>query len=613
MKELELLSPAKNLEFGKAAINYGADAVYIGADNYGARRAASNTTKDIESLCIYAHKFNSKVYAAVNTIIKDNEFKDAVSLIWDLWKAGCDAVIIQDLGLLEASLPPIRIFASTQTHNYDLDRVKMLDNAGMDRIILARELSLEQIKTISQETKCELECFVHGALCVSFSGQCYLSALTSNRSANRGNCSQPCRLPYTLEDSNGKIIAENKHLLSLKDLNLSSRLNDLIDAGISSFKIEGRLKDINYVKNITAFYREKLDDIIALNDNYKRSSSGRTEISFSPDPEKTFYRGGTAFFINDRKQGIMSANTPKSIGKFIGTVREIKERYIVTQEEIEINAGDGLCYFDAEGILQGFHVNSAVKILIYPFEIPEDITVGTKLYRNQDKEFEDALARDKSKRQIDINIRIKETETGFEFAAEDEDGNCSSVEYPFDKIEAQNPESINQSINDQLSKSGNTIFRVMSVMNELSKVYFMKKSELNLARRELLEKLEEERSKNYKHINHSVREEDNPDLEKTSKYRRYLDYKANVSNKKAESFYNKRDYQIKEPAFELLKNKEDKVIMTSRHCLRYEFGMCKIHQNGEFTEATYPLWLTDGINKYKLDFDCERCEMKIKS
>ncbi|MDP3581481.1 MAG: peptidase U32 family protein, partial [Ignavibacteria bacterium] len=417
---LELLSPAKNLETGIAAIDCGADAVYIGAPSFGAREAAGNSLEDIEKLTRYSHKFWAKVFVTVNTIIFDDELEEVCRLITKLYNIGVDAVIFQDMAILEMELPPIPLYASTQTHNYELERIKLLDVLGIKRIILARELTLEEIKNIKREVGAELEFFIHGALCVSLSGQCYMSHELSGRSANRGECAQNCRLPYSLIDANNEVLVANKHLLSLRDLNLSSYLNDLVDAGITSFKIEGRLKDVSYVKNITAFYRQQLDDIIKNNPHYEKASSGFSVIPFEPDPERTFNRGFTSYFVNDRGDDVSSHDSPKSKGKYLGKVTSVtKDGFLIGTTDKIVN-GDGICFYDDAGVLLGMSVNKVDGQKIFTKELL-GIKTGTKIYRNFDFAFDKDLSKE-CQRKINAEIAFRELPNGFSISAIDENG-----------------------------------------------------------------------------------------------------------------------------------------------------------------------------------------------
>ena len=401
VRSIELLAPAKDLQCGIEAINHGADAVYIGSPKFSARAAAGNTLEDIRTLCSYAHQFGARIYVAFNTILTDEELPDAETIIWELYRAGADALIVQDMGILSLNLPPIPLHASTQTDNRTPAKVKFLQDAGFTQVVLARELSLNEIHAIASETTVPLEVFVHGALCVSYSGQCYISSALSGRSANRGECAQYCRLPYTLLDAEGNEILKDKHLLSLKDLNQSQHLEALLDAGVTSLKIEGRLKEVSYVKNITAYYRKKLDALFAKRPEYKRASVGHETYTFEPIAEKSFNRGFTSFFLQQRQKDITSFDTPKSVGERVGTVKELKGNSFTIAGTKQLSNGDGLIFFNSEGNLEGFRVNRVEENRVFPLEMPR-ISPKTILYRNYDHAFEKLLEKPSAERKIDV-------------------------------------------------------------------------------------------------------------------------------------------------------------------------------------------------------------------
>lgn len=602
MREIELLCPAKNSEAGITAINYGADAVYIGADKFGARSAAGNSIKDIEQLINYAHKFNAKVYATVNTILDDTELTEAEKLIRELNDIGADAVIIQDLGLLKVDLPNIPLFASTQTHNYDLDRIKFLEKAGFSRIILARELSLNQITEIRANTSIDIESFVYGALCVSFSGQCYMSQALKSRSANRGECAQLCRMKYSLLDETGRFLAKNKYLLSLKDLNLSSYIYDLLQAGVSSFKIEGRLKDINYVKNVTAFFRNKIDEVLSGNSDYKKASSGSTKYFFTPDLEKTYNRGFTNYFINGESGDLTNFDTPKSIGKLIGVVNNMKDGAFEIQTEETIIPGDGLCFVSASGEFQGFFVNKVAGAKIYPNEL-KIILPGTKIYRNNDLDFEKILKTDKSKRKIECRATLFEIESGLKLEIIDEDGNKVEILKSIENEKAQNPDKAIENYIKQLKKSGDSDFNISEVNVIAEELSFVPASYINALRREGLQALADLRLASYKRALRLHAASDNVYPVEN------LDYSANVMNSLASAFYKESGINRIDPAFERTNNLAGKTLMTTKLCLRKEFSLCTKNPDG--TSNARSLLLVDANNKYSLEFDCKKCVMKI--
>jgi collagenase-like PrtC family protease len=598
-RHIELLAPAKDLESGRAAINHGADAVYVGAPKFGARAAAGNSLNDIAKLIQYAHRYWTKVYVALNTILFDDELDEAQAIVRSLSEAGADALIIQDMGLLELDLPPIPLFASTQTHNYSLEKIQFFEKVGFQRVILARELSLKQLKEIRTNTTIDLEFFIHGALCVSFSGQCYLSQATQGRSANRGACAQPCRLPYTLTDSSGKILAKDKYLLSLKDLNLSEYLRDLIDAGVSSFKIEGRLKDINYVKNVIAFYRQRIDEILETDSSLSCASSGRTMPAFQPDPSRTFNRGFTDYFIRRRNKDILSSHTPKSVGACLGKAGKTRRDHFLLETTEALHNGDGICFFDRQEVLCGTNINKVEKNKIYPSEL-KGIEEGTMIYRNYDHQFAKSLQENKTKRLINVRMQFEETENGFVLSIVDDDDVKVSVIQKVEKIPAKNQAAAEETVRRQLMKLGDSIFVSDELHIVWSQPYFIPVRVCNKLRREAIAQLEEKRMKRFPRHHSSI-------IPNSEPYpTTHLDYSANVANKKSESFYRRHGVEIIEPAFELQHSKRT-TVMTMKHCLRFQFGLCV----GQATADADPLFLQDAKNTYRLEFDCEACQMKI--
>jgi putative protease len=598
-RHIELLAPAKDLESGRAAINHGADAVYIGAPKFGARAAAGNSLNDIAKLIQYAHRYWANVYVAINTILFDDELDEAQAIVRSLSEAGADALIIQDMGLLELDLPPIPLFASTQTHNYSLEKIQFLEKVGFQRVILARELSLKQLKEIRANTSFDLEFFIHGALCVSFSGQCYLSQATQGRSANRGACAQPCRLPYTLSDGSGKILAKDKYLLSLKDLNLSEYLRDLIDAGVSSFKIEGRLKDINYVKNVTAFYRQRIDEILETDSSLSSASSGRTMLAFQPDPSRTFNRGFTDHFIRRRNKDILSSHTPKSVGACLGKVGKTRRDHFLLETSEALHNGDGICFFDQQEVLCGTNINKVERNKIYPSEL-KGIEERTMIYRNYDHQFAKTLQENKTKRLINVKMQFEEIESGFVLSIVDDDDVKVSVVQKVEKTPAKNLAVAEETVRRQFMKLGDSIF-VSERLNIIwSQPYFIPVSVCNELRREAIAQLEEKRMKRFPRHHSSI-------IPNSEPYpMTHLDYSANVANKKSESFYRRHGVEIIEPAFELQHNKRA-TVMTMKHCLRFQYDLCA----GQGTANADPLFLQDAKNTYRLEFDCEACQMKI--
>lgn len=598
--KLELLSPAKDLESGIAAINCGADAVYIGAPKFGARAAVGNSIRDVSKLIDYAHKYWAKVYVTINTIIYDDEIEEVKKLINELYDAGLDAVIFQDFSLLEMDLPPVQLFASTQTHNYELDRIKFLDSLGIKRIILARELSLEQIKSIKKNTNAELEFFVHGALCVCLSGQCYMSQAMLGRSANRGECAQPCRLQFSLIDANGKIIVKDKHLLSIRDLNLSAYLYELIEAGITSFKIEGRLKDISYVKNITSYYRKQLDSIIENNSSLRKSSSGFSQIPFNPDPNKTFNRGYTSYFIDGKDENIGSIDSPKSKGEFIGKVKSISKNQFTIDTKDTLANGDGICFYDDSGELKGMNINKVEGNTVYTFEFIE-IRTGTEIYRNHDHSFMSELKKE-CKRKILVRFIIDESENGINITAKDEDNISVIYSESISKEPAKNVEQALQILKTQFAKSGDTIFEIENVEVNLSTALFLPVKKINEMRRKVLNLLEIERIKQYKREERITK--NLSAILKTKK----LDYRSNVVNKLSEKFYKGKGAEEIEAGLELQKNYSGKVLMTCKYCIKDELGYCGVDKKTKLQE---PLYIVNNNRRYRLAFNCSECKMEI--
>lgn len=603
MRKIELLAPAKNLETGMAAINYGADAVYIGAPKFGARAAVGNTLEDIGKLIKYAHRYWAKVFITMNTILYDNELKEAEKLIHDLYKLGADALIVQDMGILEMDLPPIELHASTQTHNFDLERIQFLEKVGFKRIILARELSLEQIKEIRANTSVDLEYFVNGALCVCLSGQCYFSHATTGRSANRGECSQACRMKYDLQDENGNVLAKDKHLLSLKDLNLSNEISDIVDAGICSLKIEGRLKDISYIKNITSHYSEKLDLCISGNKELERVSSGRVNVNFKADPERTFNRGFTPYFFKGRVPEIANFFSPKSLGKEIGKIIAVRKDHFLIKSKLALHNGDGLCFFNKNKLLKGILVNGVKGDKIYPNDMSM-ICEGVTLYRNNDHEFAKELKQDKSVRKISVDILFEQLGDQFFLHITDENG--ISVSNSLNEVFelAKNAEMAKANIEKQLSKLGDSIYELASIQLNLNETPFIQAKLLNELRRNTLEELSQIR------IEEAEKGSTRPLISHPKYYTDKISYMGNVSNCKAEDFYKKCGVEDIEKAFELQKNFDGKTVMVTKHCLRYEFGKCpKLVKT--IGEKPGPLYLVDNNRKYGLEFNCQRCEMKV--
>ena len=541
LRKIELLAPANNLECGLEAINHGADAVYIGAPKFGARSAAGNSLDDIQTLVKHAHLYNARIYVTVNTILKEEELLETEKMIWELYGMGVDALIVQDMGITGLNLPPIPLHASTQTDNRTSDKVKFLANAGFRQVVLARELSLKEIDRIHRENPdVALEAFVHGALCVSYSGQCYVSEACFGRSANRGECAQFCRLSFNMVDADNQVMVSNKHLLSLKDMNQSNQLEALIDAGVSSFKIEGRLKDVSYVKNVTAAYRQKLDEILNRRPDLIKASSGTCYFDFKPQLDKSFSRGFTHYFVNGRDRDIASFDTPKSLGEEMGTVKEIRGNYLTVAGLKSFNNGDGVCYLDEKGTLQGFRINRVDGNKLFLQEMPE-IKQRTVLYRNYDQEFEKILSRESAKRKIAVELLLEDHVFGFSLTLTDEDRNLVTLALPRDKELARSPQTKN--LEEQLAKLGNTPFEAIKVEVRFSDNWFIQVSALADLRRKAVDELLTLRSINYKR-EVSVWKSTSHAYPQTE-----LTYLGNVMNSKAHSFYAAHGVKNIAPAF----------------------------------------------------------------
>lgn len=602
VRKIELLSPAKDLNCGIEAVNHGADAVYIGAPKFGARAAAGNSLEDIRTLCDYAHQFGVRVYVALNTILKEDELEEAQRLVWSLYEAGTDALIVQDMALMQMDLPPVPLHASTQTDNRTVEKVHFLEQAGFTQVVLARELSLDEIRRIASETDVALEVFVHGALCVSFSGQCYLSAALSGRSANRGECAQYCRLPYTMVDADGKIIADNKHLLSLKDMNRADELEALMDAGVSSFKIEGRLKDVSYVKNVTAYYRKKLDEILKRRPEYVRVSSGVSRYTFTPQVEKSFNRGFTSFYLYGRTPDVTAFDTPKSLGEFVGTVKEIRGNSFTVAGLTPLNNGDGLVFFNARGELDGFRVNRVVDNRVYPQEMPR-LSPKMKLYRNYDQQFEKLLSKPSAVRKIGVSMTFTDNPGGFSLEMEDGSGARITVARLFVKELAEKEQTDN--IRVQLAKLGNTLFEAEKIEVNLTDNWFVPSSLLADMRREAVNLLLSDRRIRYPR--ELSRKPDS--VAKPLFPQQQLTYLGNVANTRARSFYQEHGVKTIDPAFEL-KAPDHVPLMFSKHCLRYSMGWCPTYQKKKspFREPYYLLYKEVRL---RLMFDCKHCQMLV--
>ena len=589
MTALELLAPAKNLACGIAAIDHGADAVYIGAPKFGARAAVGNSIDDIRQLCDYAHQFGAKIYVTLNTIVYDHELSEAQKLINQLAEIGVDAILVQDMGLLQfMDGKPFEIHASTQTDNRTVDKVRWLKQVGFSRAVLARELSAEEIAEIHREVPdIDLEVFVHGALCVSYSGICYASQHCFQRSANRGECAQFCRMRFSLVDADGVEIEHERYLLSLKDMNQSDNLDKLIEAGAVSFKIEGRLKDVTYVKNVTAAYSERLNAYIRKHaDKYCRASKGRCEYTFTPNLNRTFNRGYTTYFMNGRQPNIASFDTPKAVGEFVGKVKEIRHDSFNVAGTASFANGDGLCFLNQDRQFEGFRANRVVGNRIYPFKMPAGLRPGMSLYRNNDQEFERILSKPSATRKIPVSIALRAVDDGFELSA---DG--VTLHFVAEHQIAQ--KSPRENLVRQLSKLGDTIYECQEIDVPADFNYFIPNSQLADMRRQLTEALVQPQRQLIQ-----AKVSGNPGVNK-------LSYQNNISNRQSAVFYGTDELS----AFELKGGNGP--IMQCRHCIRYSLGYC-VKRGGKRPTWHEPLSLVLGDGRrFRLEFDCAHCQMNV--
>lgn len=631
LRKIELLAPAKNLECGIAAIDHGADAVYIGAAQFGARQTAGNSTEDIAELTRYAHQFGAVVYVTVNTIVYEKELAALEHLLKQLVEMGVDAILVQDMAVLEIykklkaeyvargyRMPALH--ASTQTDNRSADKVKWLKENGFERVVLARELSLEEITDIHKaHPDVELEAFVHGALCVSYSGACYASQYFFNRSANRGECAQFCRMAFDLKDSDGETLIEDSYLLSLKDMCQLDRLGDLLEAGVCSLKIEGRLKDANYVKNVVATYSEALNAYIAKHTGkYCRSSYGRCTYTFTPALEKTFNRGFTHYFFNGRQKDISSFNTPKAMGEYVGYVKEIRRGSFNVAGTAMFANGDGLCFFNRQKKLEGFRVNRVENNRLYPLTMPKNLEPGMALYRNNDIEFERVMQGKTATRKLQVRFVVNVVDGKLTFTATDECGRSANV------VLNETPEKAQKSQHDnivkQLEKLGNTVWTANEIsINNSADEFFIPSSRLAAVRRELLEALEDTPVSNHTDKQAVGETATNSINANNTVYADTINI-ANVANTTAQNYYAAHGVKNAPTAFEL--NSDYKAgsttppsavppLMTCRYCLRYALGYC-VKNGGKRPTWHEPLHLEakNGI-RVRLAFNCAKCQMEV--
>ena len=623
--QLELLSPARDADIGIEAVNHGADAVYIGGPAFGARATAGNALRDLERLITHAHRFNSRIFVTLNTILRDDELEDARRMAWQVYEAGADALIIQDMGLLELDLPPIQLHASTQTDIRTPEKARFLQDAGLSQIVIARELDLAQIAAIRAATdpaRTTIEFFVHGALCVAYSGQCFISHAHTGRSANRGDCNQACRLPYEVLDGQGRIIAHEKHVLSMKDNNQSDNLRALITAGVRSFKIEGRYKDMGYVKNITAHYRKLLDEIIEEGE-LTRSSSGRTTFTFAPDPDQNFNREFTDYFVNGRKDDIGAFDTPKTPGRAIGWVTQIGDKWFeleTSDKATVLHNGDGLCYYDLQKELVGVHINRAESVhakkgiwRVFPKDPIagfKDLRKGLEINRNRDMDWVRTLDKKSSDRRIGLWAQFAQTPDGFALTLTDEDGFVGHAAIVQEHQSATDAVKAEATLREQLGRFGATIFAVHDIALQLSQPWFVPASALNQLRREALAALEAARAKGFVRLPRATPVEPPAPFPEDT-----LTYLANVFNHKAHDFYVKHGVKVIDAAYESKEEEGEVSLMITKHCVRFSMSLCPKQAKGVIgvkgTIKAEPLQLINGKEKLTLRFDCKPCEMHV--
>ena len=625
--QLELLAPARTADIGIEAINHGADAVYIGGPSFGARSTADNSVQDIARLVKHAHRYNSRIFVTVNTILRDDELEGARKLAWQLYDAGADALIIQDMGLLEIDMPPIQLHASTQTDIRTPEKARFLQDSGLSQIVLARELTIEQIQAIRAQTHCTLEFFVHGALCVAYSGQCYISHAHTGRSANRGDCSQACRLPYQVVDSAGRFVAHDKHVLSMKDNNQSANLAALVDAGVRSFKIEGRYKDLAYVKNITAHYRKLFDELIEareLSDQpFFRASSGRTTFTFSPDPNQNFNREFTDYFVQGRKEDIGAFDTPKNPGQAIGFVTQVSDQWVelsVNSPGTLLNNGDGLCYYDLQKELVGLAINRAEavsgKVGVWrvfpkdPMSGFKDLRKGTEVNRNRDMNWVRMLEKTSSTRRMGVWMALAYERGSLTLNVTDEDGHSASAQCEWQGQTAKDAALNREQLITHLSKLGATVFEALEVDVTKAAAVFVPASVLNPLRRAALAQLESARAAAYER---PVRAK--PVEPPVAYPEDTLTYLANVYNDKARAFYAKHGVKVMAAAYEAQEELGEVSLMITKHCVRFSLSLCPKQAKGvtgvQGTVKAEPLQLINGKEKLTLRFDCKPCEMHV--
>lgn len=624
---LELLSPARDVAIAREAILHGADAVYLGGPSFGARHNACNEVSDIARLVEFAQRYHARVFTTLNTILHDDELEPARALIHQLYDAGVDALIVQDMGVMELDIPPIELHASTQTDIRTLERAKFLDQAGFSQLVLARELNLKEIRAISDATDAAIEFFIHGALCVAFSGQCNISHAQTGRSANRGDCSQACRLPYTLKDDQGRVVAFEKHLLSMKDNNQSANLRALVEAGVRSFKIEGRYKDMGYVKNITAYYRQRLDDILADRPDLARASSGRTAHFFVPDPDKTFHRGSTDYFVSERKIDIGAFDSPTFTGLPVGVVEKVNRRDLIAVTHAPLSNGDGLNVLVKREVV-GFRANIAElkgtfnedgeedgekrwRYRVEPNEMPEALgrlRPNHPLSRNLDHDWQQALLKASAERRIGVSWKVELRGQALKLTATSEEGVSVGVVLPGPFGAAQKPAQALDGLRDLLTQLGTTIYHAQGVTLDAPQAFFVPNSQLKALRREAIDRLTAARVAAHPRGGRKAESVPAPVYPEA-----HLSFLANVYNQKARDFYHRHGVQLIDAAYEAHEESGEVPVMITKHCLRFSFNLCPKQAKGVTGVRTKvaPMQLVHGDEVLTLKFDCKPCEMHV--
>ncbi|MFO6419278.1 peptidase U32 family protein [Hylemonella sp. W303a] len=630
-QHLELLAPARDAAIGIEAINHGADAVYIGGPSFGARDKAGNPVEEIERLCAHAHRYGARIFVTLNTILRDDELEGARRMAWQVWNAGADALIVQDMGLTMLDLPPIQLHASTQTDIRTPEKARFLQDAGFSQMVLARELTLQQIQAIRAEVRdATLEFFIHGALCVAYSGQCFISHAVTGRSANRGSCSQECRQPWTVTDSQNRIVAHDKHVLSLKDNDQSANLEALVDAGIRSFKIEGRYKDMATIKNVTAHYRQLVDQLLERRPEFAASSDGHCRYTFAPDPERGFNRGGTDYFVNGRRDDIGAFDTPKHAGIAIGHVTRVNADSFdveLNSAELALNNGDALTWWDRQGELQGVPVNVAKPLSnsggrlwrVFPNMPKEmqgqavsalkDLRKDAEVSRNRDMAWERLLDKKSAERLIPVALTLRDTDSGFSLTLSDGHHSASAqLQHPHER--AKDATRAEATLREHLGKLGGTLFEAQSITLELNQPWFIPASLLNALRRDAVAALESARAAAWQRLPKAQPvEPPAPYPEDT------LSYLANVYNSQAAAFYARHGVKVIAAAYESHEELGEASLMITKHCVRFSLSLCPKQAKGvtgvQGTVRAEPMTITQGKEKFTLRFDCKPCEMHV--